>query len=197
MYDLTLFRGTTEPWEKACIEAFIPQNTTVIRGRYMTQSLNLNQDYEQIVRNRIQQYPCSVLRSGKDVVCGYNVPPLATMNADQINLEIIKRVGHETALGTPNLDSHFVPCGTNVGISQGFGHGAYYQFHIQGVIIGRTKENIVQYVNDRQAGTYPSYVNPLFMGGNNEVLAYTGTLITSVVLIDSNRVAHVILGSLD
>jgi hypothetical protein len=135
-----------------------------------------------------------MLRSGKEIL-GNKPLPFKTLTKQQISAELIARVGVETAQGTVNYYSHFVPCGTESGISNNFGHGAYYRFHIQGKIYKKENEGgIDDYIQEREQ--LPSYIVPLFEGGNHEVLAYTGTLITSVALI-SGQNESVVMNSLD
>lgn len=196
MYNQTLYRGTTELWEKAVIESQLPsQNTSLITGQFMKRMARMDPNLENTIRNRLQGQPCSMLRSGKEIVRGFPPTPIMQLSATEINTEIVARVGVETAPGTPNLYSHFVPCGTNSGISNNFGHGAYYRFQMQGKIYGNTIQDINLYVNERNQ--LPAYVIPLFTGGNNEVLAYTGSLITSVVLMSGQNIQSVALNSLD
>jgi len=123
---------------------------------------------------------------------GNPVPQFATLTAQEINQEIIRRVGVETALGTPNPYSHFVPCGTSEHIAKRFGKGKYFSFEIPVVVVlydlrhlpPKTQipedcyTSIQSYLNAR-AGL-PSFVIPVFAGGSQEVLAYTGTAIFSV-----------------
>jgi hypothetical protein len=196
MYGIVLYRGTTELWEQAVIEASLPPvNVPIASGAYLNKVKIIKPNLENEIRTRIAQKHCSTLRSGKEIILG-NVPvPLDQLNSQQINQEIVSRVGVETAFGTPNYFSHFVPCGTYSGISENFGHGGYYRFEIQGKIYGPTMLDIQEYVNERH--TLPSYVIPLFRGGSNEVLAYTGSLITSVVLMRGNDVYRTVLNSLD
>ncbi|MFZ3281111.1 hypothetical protein [Pseudomonas sp.] len=196
MYRTVLYRGTTELWEQVVIEASLPPiNVPIAVGSYLQKVKVIKPNLENEIRTRIAQKPCSTLRSGKEIILG-NVPvPLSQLNAQQINQEIVARVGVETAFGTPNYFSHFVPCGTYSGISENFGHGGYYRFEIQGKIYGPTPQDIEEYVAERH--TLPSYVIPLFRGGSNEVLAYTGSLITSVVLMRGSDVYRTVLNSLD
>ena len=194
--NITLYRGTNELWEQAVIEANLPPpNITLITGNYLVQSARIMPQLENQIRARIQSKPCSMLRSGKEIVIGIPPLPLNQLNAQQINEEIVKRVGAETALGTPNYFSHFIPCGINSGISANFGGGAYYKFQVQGVRYGKTKQEIERYVAERN--NLASYAVPLFEGGNSEVLAYTGSLITSVVMMQGQALAYTVLNSLD
>ena len=191
----TLFRGTTGPWEQAVIEGHLPQGS-ILQGNYMQRAAQVDPNFEQNMRNRITQIPCSVLKSGKEIVLGSIPRPLSTLTKREIEQEIINRVGHETALGTENLQSHFVPCGTNRQISLGFGNGTCYQFNIEGKIYAR-RGGVDEYISDRDNDRLPSYAVPLFEGGNSEVLAYTGSIITSVQLIDGGGVIATIEHSLD
>jgi hypothetical protein len=125
MTDFTLYRGTTELWEKAVIETQLPpQNISLITGSYMQKlakdysgnNNNNNNGLEDQIRSRIRTQPCSMLRSGKEIFLGQKPIPLMQLTAKEINKEIVERVGYESALGTPNFKSHFVPCGVNIGI---------------------------------------------------------------------------------
>jgi len=193
---LTLYRGTTELWERAVIEAQSPpRKTSLITGKFMRGLAKQKRNLEKRIRKSIRHQPCSLLRSGKEIVLRKKPLPITQLTATQIEAEIVARVGFETAFGTPNFNSHFVPCGTNAGISDHFGHGSYYRFQIQGEIYGSKKKDIDRYARERNQ--LPRYVVPLFEGGNNEVLAYTGSLITSVVLMQGTNVQYEVMNSLD
>jgi len=184
--NITLYRGTTELWEQCVIEAQLPPSNI---------PLHQNPLIAPQIRNNIRSQRCSLLRSGKEVVRNQNPASLMSLTAEEINREIVARVGVETAPGTPNYYSHFVPCGLNSNISNRFGHGAYYRFQVQGVMYGKSAQEIQRYVRERQ--TLPSYAVPLFEGGNSEVLAYTGSLITSVYLMRGESIQYWVMNSLD
>jgi hypothetical protein len=128
------------------------------------------------------------LASGKQIVKQKPVGDIRTMTAKEIDAEIVARVGVETALGTPNYFSHFVPCADEATLSRRLGHGRCFQFKIVSVLYGPTLSDIEQYVAERN--TLPSYAIPMFKGGKAEWLAYTGSLITSVFFING-RGEHV------
>ena len=194
--DMILYRGTTELWEQCVIEAKLPpQGTTLMTGQFLQRAAQLHPGMENRIRSQIRKIHCSQLRSGKEIIIGKQPIPLRKLTAQQINQEVVNRVGFESALGTPNFQSHFIPCGTNKGISKNFGHGEYYRFHVQGKIYGNGLKGAQQYVAERNK--LPKYIVPLFEGGNSEVLAYTGSLITSVEFMRGDVVRYQVMNSLD
>lgn len=196
MADILLYRGTTETWEKCVIEAKLPpQGISLMTGQFLQRAAQLDARIEGRIINKIRAIHCSQLRSGKEIVMGQHPIPLSNLTAAQINQEIIRRVGFESARGTPNFQSHFIPCGTSKEISKKFGHGGYYRFHVQGKIYGSKLSDIQEYVRERSQ--LPNYIVPLFQGGSNEVLAYTGSLITSVELMLGDVVSYQVTNSLD
>jgi hypothetical protein len=123
------------------------------------------------------QYPR--LRAGKEIVRGIVPPQLSTLTAQEINDEIIARVGVETMVGTANMYSFFVPISDKVQMSARFGHGSVFKFTLYCVIYAGSLAGCQQYVAER--GALPDYVTPLFVGGKAEFLAWTGTAIHSVM----------------
>jgi hypothetical protein len=200
----TLWRGTTEPWEIAVFEGMgaIKNANDLVRGRIGQQiGIQLN-TFKRIV----DSVSCSQLRSGREMVLGVKPKPLDQLSKSEIIQGIVDRVGFESAYGTPNFQSHFVPCGTNSGISLHFGHGACYEFNMICAVYGERGEKedkakigdvVDEYLSDK--GNHPSYVVPLLDGGNGEFLAYTGTLITSVFRIVNGKTGqmHSVPFSLD
>lgn len=140
-----------------------------------------------------------VLGSGKHHVKGIAPGPgdPATATADAINREIVARVGVETAPGTPNYFSHFVPCADadSRDLSIRFGKGACFGFKIVSVLYGPHLRDIEQFVAERD--NLPDYAIPMFKGGKGEWLAYTGSLITSVTLERAKGKAMENMNSLD
>lgn len=128
-----------------------------------------------------------VLGAGKHHVKHIAPGDIWTMSAQQINQEIVNRVGVETALGTPNYFSHFVPCaGADSGdMSARFGHGGCFAFNIYCVLYGPKFIDVELFVAERAA--LPRYAVPMFQGGKGEWLAYTGSLITSVTFRANGR----------
>jgi hypothetical protein len=123
------------------------------------------------------QYPR--LRAGKEIVLGKVPPQLSTMTAEEINQEIVNRVGVETALGTANMFSFFVPISDRPAMSMRFGHGGVFAFKLYCVIYAGSLAGCQDYVAER--GALPDHVVPLFVGGKAEYLAWTGTAIHSLV----------------
>lgn len=198
MTDIILYRGTTELWEQCVMEAKLPpQGTSFVTGQLLEKTIpkNLHKQLNNKIINQLRKIHCSQLRSGKEIILGSHPPSLKTLGAELINAALVKRVGVETAPGTPNFYSHFVPCGTNKEISKKFGHGEYYRFHIQGKIYEKGLKGVQQYVQERNK--LPRYIVPLFEGGNHEVLAYSGSLITSVELMKGDAVKYKVMNSLD
>lgn len=192
--NLTLYRGTTEPWEIAVIEAMDVSKGFEARGQLAEKMATIDPKFHKRVRRRINSSThCSQLRSGREVILGKQPKPFDQLSLNEIESEIRARVGVETARGTANFYSHFVPCGTNKEISLKFGHGKCYTFKIFGAIFKTVKE----YWDQRQN----FYGTPLFAGGSNEVLTYTGTVILSVAHLtyngSSQPQSRIILNSLD
>ena len=131
------------------------------------------------------QHP--VLGAGKHHVKSIAPGDIWTMSAKEINSEIVLRVGVETAPGTPNYFSHFVPCAeaNSRGMSLRFGHGSCFAFNIYCVLYGPKLADVEQFVSERDA--LPHYAVPMFQGGKGEWLAYTGSLITSVTFEQNGR----------
>ena len=209
---LTLYRGTTESWEVAVIEAMAVGKDFMVRGPYVdklaklyanSNSKNKNDVDEKIKRfkkfhskigKRINSSThCSQLRSGKEVVLGKMPRPFEELSINELENEIVARVGLETQRGTPNFMSHFIPCGTNKDISLRFGGGQCYAFEIFGAIF----KSVRDYWRVRQ----DFYGTPLFVGGKAEVLTYTGTVILSVRYLTAKGMgqtqSRMILNSLD
>jgi len=170
--DLTLYRGTTEAWEIAVMEAMPVGRRQHLSGTYGERMLKVDPKFDLKVNQRINRTYASQLRSGKEIVLGNKPKPFAELTAKDIEAELRARVGVETAAGTANFYSHFVPCGIEPGISTGFGKGGYYEFNIYGAIF----DTVNDYWSERATFTG----TPLFRGGKNEALAYTGTVIRSV-----------------
>ncbi len=198
----TFWRGTTEPWEIAIIEgpSSIRDPKALVGG-----PLGRSPDTQAKTHQRIlDTVSCSQLRSGKEIVLGVQPKPLAGLSKSEILQAIVDRVGFESALGTPNFQSHFVPCGTNPDISTRFGHGVCYQFNMVCAVYGQStsgKAKIAEVVDEYLADkvNHPSYVVALFDGGKGEVLAYTGSLITSVFRMVNGKTGqmHTVPFSLD
>jgi hypothetical protein len=124
------------------------------------------------------------LVSGKEQVLHKAVPDIRTMTAREINDEIVLRVGVETAAGTANYYSHFVPCADEPDLSWRLtstrpGGPNMYEFSIVSILYGKSMTEVERYVAEGNA--LPAYAIPMFQGGNAEWLAMTGSLITSVV----------------
>lgn len=140
-----------------------------------------------------RQYPRLV--AGKQIVKKKDPPQLSTMSAEEINQEIVNRVGVETALGTANMFSFFVPISDNAGMSTRFGHGSVFKFNLYCVIYAGSLEGCQQYVAERD--TLGSHVTPLFIGGKAEFLAWTGTAIDSVERMDPDRSVQIAWHTVD
>ena len=127
------------------------------------------------------------LGSGKQHVKHAPTGDIWTMTAEQINFEIIARVSVETASGTPNYFSHFVPCADSTAqdLSTRFGKVGCFAFNIYCVLYGPRLSDIKIFVAERN--TLPKNAVPMFQGGPQEWLAYTGALITSVTYESEGR----------
>jgi hypothetical protein len=111
--------------------------------------------------------------------------PSASLSYQEINAAIVARVGVETALGTVNTYSHFVPMGTNERISLGFGHGNCFVFMLDCVLM--TGRDVGSLQTAFEAAEVQEAMRggavPVFVGGKCEFLAYTGTKIVDPVRI--------------